>query len=219
LKKLRSVVLAAIASFSFAPALTAADLGGGPPRRGGLKDAPVVYEQPFSWSGLYIGGHLGYGWSDVDLGSVSQDGEGGLAGGQIGYNLQSGRFVFGVEADISGTLVDGSQACCRHEINWLASARGRAGMTINGNRTLLYATGGAAWADIDYAGPGGDGFSKTHYGWVAGGGVEHMLTQNLSARVEYLHYSFDDATGTVGGISANVEPTLDTVRAGLNLKF
>lgn len=216
MKKLRSVVLAAIASFSFAPDLGAADLGGGPPR--GLKDGPVVYEQPFSWSGLYVGGHLGYGWSDVELGSVSHDGEGGLAGGQIGYNLQSGRFVFGVEADISGTFIDGSQACCSHEFNWLASARGRAGMTINGNRTLLYATGGAAWADIDYAAPG-DGFSKTHYGWVAGGGVEHMLTQNLSARVEYLHYSFDDATGTLGGISANVEPTLDTVRAGLNLKF
>jgi opacity protein-like surface antigen len=46
-----------------------------------------------------------------------------------------------------------------------------------------------------------------------------MLTQNLSARVEYLHYSFDDTTGAVGGLTTTVEPKLDTVRFGLNLKF
>ena len=68
--------------------------------------------------------------------------------------------------------------------------RGRAGVAFNGNRTLLYATGGAAWADVDYTAAGASGFSNTHFGWVAGGGIEHMLTQNLSARVEYLHYEF-----------------------------
>jgi len=224
LKKLRSVVLASIASLGLCQAAAAADLGGLPPPRGSLKDAPpAVYERPFSWSGLYIGGHVGYGWSDIDwqdaLGPGSHDGKGWLAGGQIGYNLQSGQFVFGVEADFSSTWIDGGTACCGHEFNWLASVRGRAGLAFNGNRTLIYGTGGGAWADIDYTAPGVTGFSNTHFGWVAGGGIEHMLTQNLSARVEYLHYSFDDATGTVGGLATTVEPKLDTVRFGLNLKF
>jgi outer membrane immunogenic protein len=227
LKKLRSVVLAAIASVGVVDVAAAADLGGPPSRRGSLKDAPapVVYERPFSWSGLYVGANLGYGWSDVDwqdgFGPASHDGKGWLAGAQIGYNVQSGQFVFGVEADWSSAWIDGNTTCCGHEFNWLASVRGRAGIAINGNRTLLYGTGGAAWADVDYAStaPGVAGFSNTHFGWVAGGGIEHMLTQNLSARVEYLHYSFDETTGPVGGISTTVEPKLDTVRFGLNVKF
>jgi outer membrane immunogenic protein len=228
LKKLRSILLATIASVGLADVAAAADLGGPPSRRGSLKDAPapVVYERPFSWSGLYIGANVGYGWSDVDwqdgFGPASHNGEGFLAGAQIGYNVQTGQFVFGVEADWSGAFIDGNNStCCGHDFNWLASARGRAGIAINGNRTLLYGTGGAAWADVDYAStlPGVSGFSNTHFGWVAGGGIEHMLTQNFSARVEYLHYSFDDATGAVGGISTTVEPKLDTVRFGLNYKF
>jgi outer membrane immunogenic protein len=226
LKKLRSAVLAAIASVTVVHVAAAADLGG--PRRGSLKDrpvvdAPVVYERPFSWTGLYIGANVGYGWSDVDwqdaIGPGSHDGQGWLAGGQIGYNLQTGQLVFGVEADLSSAWIDGGNSCCGHEFNWLASVRGRAGVTFNGNRTLIYATGGAAWADVDYTSPFGTGFANTHFGWVAGGGIEHMLTQNLSARVEYLHYSFEEASGTVANLPTSVEPTLETVRFGLNLKF
>jgi outer membrane immunogenic protein len=229
LKTLRSVVLAAIASVALIDVAAAADLGGPSYRRGSIKDgpppaeAPVVYERPFSWSGLYIGAHVGYGWSDVGWqdgqNALHLDGAGALAGGQIGYNIQTGQLVFGVEADISGTWIDGGTACCGHDFNWLASVRGRAGVAFNGNRTLLYATGGAAWADLDYTAPGASGFSNTHFGWVAGGGIEHMLTQNLSARVEYLHYSFDDTTGPVAGLATTVEPKLDSVRFGLNLKF
>jgi outer membrane immunogenic protein len=215
LKKLRSTVLAAIASVGAVHVAAAADLEG--PRRG--VDAPVVYERPFSWSGLYIGANVGYGWSDVEDALANHNGEGWLAGGQIGYNLQKGQLVFGIEADLSGTWIDGGNACCGHEFNWLASGRGRAGVTFNGNRTLLYATGGAAWADVEYTSSGGSGFSNTHFGWVAGGGIEHMLTQNLSARVEYLHYSFDEASGTLASVPTTVEPKLDNVRFGLNLKF
>jgi outer membrane immunogenic protein len=226
LKTLRSAVLAAVASVSVVHVAAAADLGG--PRRGSLKDtpvadAPVVYERPFSWSGLYIGAHVGYGWSDVDwhdtVGPGSHDGNGWLAGAQIGYNVQTGQLVFGIEADLSSAWIDGGNVCCGHDFNWLASVRGRAGVAFNGNRTLLYATGGTAWADVDYSSPFGSGFSNTHFGWVAGGGIEHMLTQNLSARVEYLHYSFDEASGIVATLPTTVEPKLDNVRFGLNLKF
>ena len=68
------------------------------------------YQAPFSWTGFYVGTHLGYGWSDVDWQETgpafngSHDGSGVLAGGQIGYNWQAGRFVYGVEGDISGQL-------------------------------------------------------------------------------------------------------------------
>lgn len=80
----------------------------------------------FSWTGFYIGGHVGYGWdaTTVDpaniavppgLGFGNPPGtqifsfdrhlgaNGALGGGQFGYNYQTGQVVFGFEADISWT--------------------------------------------------------------------------------------------------------------------
>jgi outer membrane immunogenic protein len=226
-----SVFLAIVAGVAFAHAAAAADLGGAPRRP--VHDAPVPYGPAFSWTGLYIGAHVGYGWTDTDWGdaisgaSASNRGNGWLLGGQIGYNYQVRQFVFGAEADLTSAWLDGSSACpvpgdCSHSYNWLGSLRGRAGVAVNDNRTLLYATAGAAWADVDYASTTGSGFSHTHAGWVAGGGIEHMLTPNLTARVEYLYYGFDSVTapaGALGGGPTNLDPSTQTVRFGLNFKF
>src|SRR5689334_19110992 len=94
---LRAAVFAVAVSFASLPAARAADLGGGPPRS--FTPAPSV----FSWTGFYVGTHLAYGWTDVDWEGVSNsmNGNGWLAGGQIGYNWQRGALVYGVEADAS----------------------------------------------------------------------------------------------------------------------
>jgi outer membrane immunogenic protein len=228
--------LAVVASVACVQSASAADLGG-PPRRA-VYEGPSTYGPAFTWTGLYIGGHVGYGWSDADWQfeatpgiSTSHSGDGGLAGGQIGYNIQMGHLVFGIEADMSGSLVEGGTACpaagfnCEHSINWLASVRARAGMAINNNRTLLYATAGGAWADVDYSAANAvssSTFSNTHSGWVAGGGIEHMLSQKFTARIEYLYYGFDSVTapgGTLGGNSTSLDLAAQTVRFGLNFKF
>ena len=59
---------------------SAADANGG---GGSLKDGPVVeYARPFSWTGFYVGLHVGYGWNDQDwqfvpgTTSTDQDGDG-----------------------------------------------------------------------------------------------------------------------------------------------
>jgi outer membrane immunogenic protein len=238
----RTAFLALVAGALFTPAALAADLGGAP-RRAVVSDEPYYATAPrFSWTGLYIGAHVGYGWSDVDWQyalspgfSTSHTGTGGLVGGQVGYNIQSGALVFGIEADLSSAWLDGVTGCpnlafnCQHSFNWMASVRGRVGAAVNGNRTLLYVTGGGAWADVDYAATDavtgtmfGTGFSQRHVGWVAGAGVEHMLMPNLTARVEYLYYGFDDATapaGTLGAGPAAIGLNTQTVRFGLNYKF
>lgn len=236
----RAAFLAVVASSACVQAASAADLGG--PSRRPIHDGPSTYGPAFTWTGLYIGAHVGYGWSDADWQfdatpgvSTNHSGSGALAGGQIGYNIQTGRMVFGVEADLSATWIDGGTACpgatfnCDHSYNWLASVRGRAGYAVNHNRTLLYATAGVAWADVDYtsrdAATGvafGTGVSNTHTGWVAGGGVEHMLTSNFTARIEYLYYGFDSVTapaGTLGTGPASLDLAAQTVRFGLNFKF
>lgn len=222
--RLRALFLGLAAICLLGPAAAAADLGGA--KRGRVSDDPVPYQAPFAWTGFYVGAHLGYGWSDIDWSETgpafngSHDGSGVLAGGQVGYNWQVGRFVYGIEGDFSGSSIDGGNGCCGHSVNWLASVRGRAGLTGFDNRTLFYVTAGAAWADIEYASIGSH--SDTHFGWVAGAGVERALTPNLSARFEYLYYDFDDATapaGTVAPGAANFDPTMHTVRFGLNYKF
>ena len=108
MKALRIALLSAVAALVVMPAAQAADLGGAPVRRS-TKDAPHAPPSVFSWSGIYVGTHLGYGWSDVDWENVSSSlgGSGWLAGGQIGYNWQRGALVFGVEADASATWADG----------------------------------------------------------------------------------------------------------------
>src|SRR5262245_32818956 len=149
MQRVRARILAAAASLALAPAAWAADLGSGP-RRVNTDTAP--YDAPFSWTGLYVGAHLGYAFSDIDWQEKGFDGshsaDGAVAGGQIGYNIQMGRLVYGIEADISGTGIDGGNSCCGHTVNYLASVRGRLGVTGHENRTLFYATAGAAWADI-----------------------------------------------------------------------
>ena len=160
-------VIALVACTSLA---AAADLNG-PSYGGSLKDdyaAPAAH----SWTGLYVGFHAGYGWGehsgsgyyeDTKQFSGSFDLDGALAGGQIGFNLQSGSFLIGIEGDGSWAKIDGSGSFTFDaweapgpeytwnidtDVEWLASLRGRIGLLVSPN-FLIYGTGGVAWAGID----------------------------------------------------------------------
>ena len=72
----------------------------------GMARRAAPMEQPFSWTGLYVGGHAGLVTGDTQ-GSVppfttDYPVNGALYGGQIGYNWQHGRMVYGVEGSFSG---------------------------------------------------------------------------------------------------------------------
>jgi outer membrane immunogenic protein len=236
MRAVRTVALSLALAVGFvasllAPEASAADLGGKPGRGriATIEPAPVPADvSPFTWTGLYVGAHAGYGWSDIDWQDATgfsggHRGEGWLAGGQVGYNLQAGRLVYGIEADVSAGFIEGGEGgCCSHSVDLLYSVRGRLGLTSYDGRWLFYATGGAAWADVEYRSAGFGGHSDTHFGWVAGGGVERALTRNLTARVEYLYYDFDAIAapaGSLAGAAADLDPSMHTVRFGLNLKF
>ena len=62
--RLRAMFLGLTALCVLAPAAVAADLGGA--KRGRISEDPIPYQAPFTWTGFYVGTHLGYGWSDVD---------------------------------------------------------------------------------------------------------------------------------------------------------
>jgi outer membrane immunogenic protein len=233
--KLRSIALTAVSFVTIAavagPAL-AADLGPyrSPARQSSLP--PVEYSQPFSWSGLYMGVQLGYAGGNTEASSGSSAGfnqaydyksEGWLGGAHAGYNFQRGNLVYGLEADLekSGQKGNGVGSLGGNQstdINWQGSLRGRLGLAFD--RTLVYGTAGWAFGDVKVE-RGAYNYADVRNGWTAGVGVEHMLTQSLSARIEYRYTDFGRADFGNTAINSTDRSNVDqhAVRAGLSLKF
>jgi outer membrane immunogenic protein len=182
--------------------------------------APEVrYETPSIWEGAYVGINGGYGWSNSNF----TDPEGGFGGGQIGYNWQRDRFVFGVEGDfqggdISGTAFDQFGDTARSDVNWFSTVRGRLGFASG--PLLVYGTGGVAFADVDNRIHFTDGSvardSGTQTGYAAGAGIEWAFAPNWSAKAEYLYIGLGDDTLSSGD---RINNDFQTVRVGLNYKF
>jgi outer membrane immunogenic protein len=176
---------------------------------------PYTVNQPlnaFSWAGPYIGGTLGYGWGSVDNSPTRPSGI--LGGAEAGYNWQSGQFVFGVEGDLSASGASDTFAPWKFSNPWFGTVRGRVGYAMN--NILVYGTGGLAFGELR-----GEtfGLSETHTnaGWVIGAGVEAGLTQNWSAKVEYLYTDLSDSNFTLTGVQNGYR--FSTVRLGLNYHF
>jgi outer membrane immunogenic protein len=156
-----------------------------------VKAPPPIPAPVWSWTGFYLGFNGGYSWGrssrSVDLvtttgaiitgaGSVTGGGtdlEGGLFGGQIGYNWQTSNWVWGFETDIQwanqrgsttflcpatagGCLpglallppgVTGTGAVVDQKLEWFGTFRGRGGILV-GPTALLYATGGLAYGSV-----------------------------------------------------------------------
>jgi len=136
------------------------------------------------WTGFYLGGHLGGGWTGSDpaaetgigvfgnfapasLGSSSRGSF--LGGAQVGYNWQfAPRWMVGVEADWTATRLSelaagpvpsagapGYSSTLRRDVKSLMSVRGRVGYVQDA--MLYYVTGGGAWGRADYTANTTDG--------------------------------------------------------------
>lgn len=181
---------------------------------------------PMNWTGLYLGGHGGWGagGSDVSM-AVDQtiDISGFLGGLHAGYNYQYQQVVAGVEGDIDWTNADGSETAGGRtfaaDADWLSSVRLRLGYAFN--NLLIYGTGGVAFGgyNLDIKGAGPDAaVSETLTGFAVGIGAEYAFTHSISARVEAMHYGFGEEDFKLGGNNAAVDLDLTTIRAGLSIK-
>jgi outer membrane immunogenic protein len=150
----------------------------------GIRTAgPRYADGPPIWRGLYGGIHLGHADADFDDFFVG--------GVQLGYNWQVNQIVYGLEGDISLSGAD--------SIDYLASFRGRLGYLIQPS-LMVYATAGLGLVD------GGD----SDAGFVYGLGIEGMISDTMSARLEYLAFNND---------SGNGDDSVGVIRAGLNIKL
>ncbi|MDE2362779.1 MAG: porin family protein [Hyphomicrobiales bacterium] len=211
---MKKIILAALLAGVSSTAALAADL----PSRKVAPAAPAYAAPMFTWSGLYVGLQAGYAWDKVSVGATStvfgflpaaSVNNGGFVGGaHIGYNLQTGPAVFGVEGDVEGTTVRNSAL--------RASVRGRLGFAVD--RVLFYGTGGLALATSNYNTYYWNNGSNTRLGWTAGAGVEYAFAPNWSARLEY-RYSDFGRTNANGWLAPSVRRTENAVRLGVSYHF
>jgi outer membrane immunogenic protein len=234
---IRKLLLSAACVAALAGSAEAADLP--------LREAPPPYAPPpvFSWTGLYLGAQIGYAWGSDTFTAASPivgtfannsfTPNGVVGGAHVGYNLQVGQLVAGVEGDVDGTGYSGSRgggfATVTASIPVQGSIRGRLGVALD--RALLYVTGGAAFAGLDttYATfTGFDSFGRTLTGWTVGGGIEYGLTANWSIRAEYRYAdygSFRDypvaSLAPIYGLGTFVQhhETQHAIRGGVTYKF
>jgi outer membrane immunogenic protein len=211
-----------------------------------MRSAPPIFSPVpvYDWSGFYIGVNAGAGWSnagnvtvnDPVLGarSVSVDSHAGfLGGGQLGYNFQTGVFVWGIETDIQGASIGSSVnwgpygklgLSTGSSGEWFGTTRGRLGYAID--RTLVYFTGGVAYGGLN-ANPL-QGGATSNVGYTLGGGVEYAFSQHWTAKLEAFYINLSNGGNrtvyvTNGGliypVSANAGNGGGLVRVGINYKF
>jgi outer membrane immunogenic protein len=209
--------------------------------------APVIATPMYDWSGFYVGVFGGGGFGNHNLNNalgpagfanftINYSSTGGIAGGEAGYNWQSGNIVFGVEgdgfwsgikgSDISqfnaGTLPIGSidATNLRHG----ATLRARGGIAVD--RLLLFFTGGWVYGNFQHTNTdpilGVDQFTANRSGLAAGGGVAYAMTDNLIGKIEYRYYDYGRYTRTTpsnGQLPYTVDNTYSVVTLGLDFKF
>ena len=177
--------------------------------------APYTVNQPlnsYSWAGPYLGVNLGYAWGSVHNNPTKPS---GFAGGvQGGYNWQTGPVVFGVEGDLQATGANETFAPWKFSNPWFGTVRGRVGYAFS--NIMFFGTGGLAFGELR-----GEtfGLSETHTraGWTVGAGTEFGLTQNWSAKIEYLYVDLANSNFVITGASNGYRFGL--LRAGVNYRF
>jgi outer membrane immunogenic protein len=204
-----------------------------------VKAAPTYVQTFYNWTGFYVGAHVGYAWADftgvdpvVGVLTDSVSARGFIYGGQLGYNYQMGSWVFGIEGDFSFGDVKHSEtfvglATAEVKLDRIITAAARIGYAFD--RTLIYGKFGGAWTQEKYnftvLGIGVANGTVDRSGWMLGVGLEYAFLGNWSAKIEYnyLDMGRKDVTLTVLGLIpvtvANVDLTVQTVKAGINYRF
>jgi outer membrane immunogenic protein len=212
--------------------------------------APTIAAPVYDWTGVYVGvfGGGGYGNHNVNNANgqsgtftdftANYSSTGGVAGGEIGYDWQSGNYLVGVAGDVFWSGIKGNDSnqffagafpgvtgIDADNLRWGGTLRARGGIAFD--RWLLFFTGGYAFGDIQHTNTDAttnlvDKFTVHANGLTAGGGFEYAITNNVIGKFEYRYYNFNGynrPNPPNGAIPYTTESTYSVVTIGLDFKF
>jgi outer membrane immunogenic protein len=220
---MKRVILAGVSALAVMTMMGAASAADLPARHAQMPVKAPAYVAPYSWTGFYVGINGGGAWGKSNWSSLGTDvnTSGGLVGGTVGYNWQTGPAVFGLEGDIDWSGIKGSSACgalsCETRNDYLATVRGRIGYSFD--RIMPYLTGGLAVGNVKASTALGSN-DESRAGWTLGGGIEANIIGPWSAKIEYLYADLGKTNCpacVVGG--TDVDFRTNIVRAGVNYHF
>lgn len=196
----------------------------------GLFSAPALAEpskdKPFT--GMRIEARLGYDriTPDFSLGNsvVADEGWNNLVyGGSIGADRDFGKLVFGFEVGIDSSSGDGEGVIIVFPIK-ISGGRditlaARLGYKI-APTWLVYGKGGYSFARFNInSPPDPTAFDSTDIGsYLVGGGVEHIITRNFYAKVEY-RYSNYSPNGRILGFNVVGDADRHQLLTGVGFRF
>lgn len=166
------------------------------------------------------------GWDRVnDKSSYDASRDGVTYGGNIGYDIQRGSTVFGVEGEVTGSSISDrtSNVLTAGDRLRVKAGRdlyvgGRLGF-VAGPRTLIYAKAGYTNAQFitDYTSPNStpalDLRTRDNYdGWRLGAGAEFKLTDKVFAKAEYRYSNYGSQTN-------GVDPERHQIITGIGVRF
>jgi outer membrane immunogenic protein len=189
---MRAYLLAAVAAVAIAtPALA--------------QEAPV--DGPFN--GPRVGAILGYdalqpgSTEDSDIRGDDQTADGLVYGGDIGYDVQRGNLVFGIEGEVTGsTSKVKNNPIDPNDFGYGRVKAGRdlyAGVRVGAlltPTTLLYAKGGYTNGRLDLTRNNTTVTTERHYnldGYRVGAGVEQSMGGRAYIKAEYRYSNYGDA--------------------------
>ncbi|MGY3585076.1 high affinity Mn2+ porin [Bradyrhizobium sp. USDA 4341] len=201
--------------------------------------SPAMNAAVYSWTGFYVGGHVGYGDGSLgpDTNPLPLQGvffphsvTGGIGGFQVGYNHQfANRFVLGVEADATFVgpvdLPRRTLGPFNSSIDYVGTVRGRAGHSFGS--WMPYITGGFAWgrSQVRVNDAAGNVISEPgqyQTGWTVGAGAEFALSGNWTAKLEYDYVDLSRRTlglNDFGMPGVSIDPRLQMLKFGLNYQL
>jgi outer membrane immunogenic protein len=217
--------------------------------------APSAAAAVYDWTGVYVGAFGGGGYGNHNVNNANgapfpfadftanYTSTGGIAGGEIGYNWQSGPIVVGIEGQLAWSGIKGNDASAFNagtfpgvtavdadNLRWEGALLARAGYTIN--RWMFFFEGGYAFGSIQHTNTplvgAVDRFNVQANGLTGGGGVAYALTDNILGKFEFRYTNFNGynrpgnvVTGLTpnGQIPYTTETTYSTVTLGLDFKF
>jgi outer membrane immunogenic protein len=232
-----------LVAFGIAGQASAADLPPAVP----YARAPMI-PAFYDWSGFYTGLNGGWGWSNncwtlpdatgaFTVADSCHNAASGFGGGQIGYRLQNGGFVFGAEVQGDWANLRGSSLSLVNPANTnntridsFGLFTGQVGYAYD--TALFYVKGGGAVAGNRFSitatagnAPVATAGTQSRWGGTVGAGIEYSFAPDWSVAVEYDHLFMPDRQGTfftpTGALfsTENLRQSVDLLSVRINYRW